>query len=379
MLSVMLLFCGGLVLRIYCTATKSDSTRKTVDVKNNLCDAITLCGNGLHLDRRVGSQETPTSNYLFLNESSPLFRMQGGIVKPRLYVPPPSIMALVVLLALGWGINWPIMKVVMAEMPPLHFRVLCLAVGAAVLFAIARANRLPIRVPPGAWPRLIVITLFNVAAWNVLAVYGVTFMESGRAAILAYTFPVWGVLLGVWVLREPVTGRRLVGVVLGVLGMLVLLGDEIQAVGRSPTGALLLIASAISWAVSTAIMKRWPVDLPTTSFTGWQMLLALAPVLSGALLFEDGSFSPLALSTWPFWGLVYNALVSSIFCNWAWIKIATHAPISVVDQSTLMIPIVGVFSGMLLLGEHPQWSDLVALVLVVAALAVVLLPHGPAG
>jgi len=265
--------------------------------------------------------------------------------------------------------------VVMAEMPPLHFRVLCLAVGAAGLFAIARANRLPIRVPPGAWPRLIVITVFNVAAWNVLAVYGVTFMESGRAAILAYTFPVWGVLLGVWVLREPVTGRRLVGVVLGVLGMLVLLGDEIQAVGRSPTGALLLIASAISWAVSTAIMKRWPVDLPTTSFTGWQMLLALAPVLSGALLFEDGSFSPLALSTWPFWGLVYNALVSSIFCNWAWIKIATHAPISVSSLSTLMIPIVGVFSGMLLLGEHPQWSDLAALFLVVAALAAVLLPQ----
>ncbi len=214
-----------------------------------------------------------------------------------------------------------------------------------------------------------------MAAWNVLAVYGVTFMESGRAAILAYTFPVWSVLLGVWVLREPVTGTRFAGVVLGVLGMLVLLGDEIRAVGRSPTGALLLIASAISWAVSTAIMKRWPVDLPTTSFTGWQMLLALAPILSGAILFEEGSFSPLALSTWPFWGLVYNALVSSIFCNWAWIKIATHAPLSVSSLSTLMIPIVGVFSGMLLLGEHPQWSDLAALVLVVAALAVVLLPQ----
>src|SRR5258706_7629301 len=288
-------------------------------------------------------------------------------------------MALVVLLALGWGINWPIMKVVMAEMPPLHFRVMCLAVGAAGVFALARAIRLPVRALPGAGPRVIVIPVFNVAAWNVLAVYGVTFMESGRAAILAYTFPVWGVLLGVWVLGEPVTGRRLVGVVLGVLGMLVLLGDEIQAVGRSPTGALLLSASAISWAVSTAIMKRWPVDLPTTSFTGWQMLLALVPILPGALLFEEGSFSPLALSTWPFWGLVYNALVSSILCNWAWIKIATHAPISVSSLSTLMIPIVGVFSGMLLLGERPQWSDLAALVLVVAALAVLLVPqHQPA-
>src|SRR5712691_8209906 len=158
-------------------------------------------------------------------------RKSEPIVSTRTYVPPPSILTLLVLLTLGWGVNWPIMKVVMAEMPPLHFRALCLAIGAAGLFAIARANRLPILVPSGAWPRLIAIALFNVAAWNVLAVYGVTFMESGCAAILAYTFPVWGVLLGVWVLREPLTGRRLVGVVLGLLGMLLLLGDEIQAVG----------------------------------------------------------------------------------------------------------------------------------------------------
>src|SRR5260221_4459534 len=99
-------------------------------------------------------------------------------------------MVLVVLLALGWGVNWPIMKVVIAEMRPLHFRALCLAVGAAGLFAIARANRFPIRVPSGAWPRLIAITLFHVAAWNVLAVYGVTFMESGLPAVLASTLPV---------------------------------------------------------------------------------------------------------------------------------------------------------------------------------------------
>ncbi len=288
---------------------------------------------------------------------------------------PPSIIVLVVLLALGWGSNWPLMKVVMTEMAPLHFRVLCLIAGAAGLFAIARANRLPIRVPRGQWPRLIAIAAFNVAAWNVLAVYGVTFMESGRAVILAYTFPVWGVLLGVWFLHEPLTGRRLAGVVLGLLGMLLLLGEEMRAVGRSPTGALLLIASAISWAISTAIMKRWPVDLPTTSFTGWQMLLALLPILSGALIFEKGSFSPFELSTLPLLGLIYNAIVSSIFCNWAWIKIATHAPISVSSLSTLMIPIVGVFSGMFVLGERPQWSDFAALLLVVAAVAVVLMPQ----
>jgi drug/metabolite transporter (DMT)-like permease len=293
----------------------------------------------------------------------------------RHYTLPPAIVALVVLLTLGWGFNWPVMKTVMTEMAPLHFRVLCLVVGAAGLFSIAWTHRLPVRVPKGQWTRLIAITAFNVAAWNVLAIYGVTLMASGRAVTLAYTFPVWSVLLGLWLLREPLTGGRLAGVMLGLVGMLLLIGGEIHAVGRSPVGALLLISSAICWAVSTVIMKRWPVDLPATSFTGWQMLLALAPILAGALLFEEGSFSPLGLSTWPFWGLVYNVLVSSIFCNWAWIKIATHAPVTVSSLSTLMIPIVGVFSGMALLGERPNWTDFGALALVVAALAVVMLPR----
>jgi drug/metabolite transporter (DMT)-like permease len=293
----------------------------------------------------------------------------------RTYALPPSILVLVALLALGWGFNWPVMKTVVSEMPPLHFRAVCLIVGAPGLFAIAWANRLPIRVPAGTWRRLVAISLFNIAAWNMLAVYGVTLMESGRAAILAYTFPVWGVLLGVIFLREPLAGKRLAGVVLGFCGMLLLLGSEIHAVGRSPTGALLLIASAICWAVSTVIMKRWPVDLPATSFTGWQMLIGLVPILAGALLFERGSFSPFALSTWPFWGLIYNALVSSIFCNWAWIKIATHAPISISSLSTLLIPVVGVFSAMLALGERPQWTDFAALIFVVAALSVVLAPQ----
>src|SRR5258708_34454909 len=126
------------------------------------------------------------------------------------------------------------MKVVMTEMAPLHFCALCRLAGAVGRFVIAQANRLPIRVPKGSWPRLVAIAAFNVAAWNVLAVYGVTFMESGRAAILAYTFPVWSVLLGVWFLREPLTGRRLAGAILGLLGMLLLLGEDVQAVGRSP-------------------------------------------------------------------------------------------------------------------------------------------------
>ena len=280
-------------------------------------------------------------------------------------------------LTLGWGINWPIMKAVLFEMAPLHFRTLCLLFGAAGLFTIARMSGLPIRVPKGQWPKTIAIAFVNTMAWNIFAVYGVQMMASGRAAILGYTMPVWSVVIATWLLKEPFTKRRALGCLLGGAGLLLLLGEEIQAVGSSPLGALLMTGAAVSWAIGTIMMKRWPVSLPVSAFTAWQLLISAPPILLMAITFESGSFNPFRLSLWPMLGLFYNLLVVFIFCYWAWTKIALVAPVGVSSLSVMMTPVVGVFGGMLLLGETPQWQDYAALVLVVTALATVLMPARP--
>jgi drug/metabolite transporter (DMT)-like permease len=290
---------------------------------------------------------------------------------------PPHLVWLLVGLTLGWGINWPIMKAVLFEMAPLHFRTLCLLSGAAGLFAIARMSGQPIRVPKGQWPQTIAIALVNTMAWNIFAVYGVQMMASGRAAILGYTMPVWSVIIATWLLKEPFTKRRALGCVLGGAGLLLLLGEEIQAVGRSPLGALLMTGAAVSWAIGTIMMKRWPVSLPVSGFTAWQLLISAPLILMMAIAFESGSFNPFVLSLWPMLGLFYNMLVVFIFCYWAWTKIALVASVGVSSLSVMMTPVVGVFSGMLLLGETPQWQDYAALFLVVTALATVLMPARP--
>jgi drug/metabolite transporter (DMT)-like permease len=216
--------------------------------------------------------------------------------------------------------------------------------------------------------------LANICGWNIFAIYGISLMASGRAAIVGYTMPVWGVLLSTWLLGEPFTRRRALGVVLGLSGMLLLFGGEIQAVGRSPLGAIFMIAAAFSWALGTVLMKRWPVDLPTSSFTAWQMVLGLPPILAIALFAEEGPFNPFALSAGPLLGVLYNLVIAFNFCYWAWTKIAIQASVGVSSLSIMMIPVVGVFSSVLVLGEAPSWSDYAALILVVGALATVLRP-----
>ena len=285
---------------------------------------------------------------------------------------PRSLWFLLAALTLFWGFNWPMMKLALTELPVWSFRTLCILAGAVGLFSIARTQGLRIRVVDGQWKRLACVSLFNITGWNMLVGYGVSMLPSGRSAILAYTMPMWTVILSTLFLREALTTRKTSGVILGMSGMALLLGADFAHMHASPTGALLIIGAAVSWAIGTVIMKRFPVDLPTTSFVAWQLTLGGIPVIVGALLMDWGTWQPISHIAAA--GLLYNMLIASIFCHWAWFKIATTAPASIAALSTMMIPVVGVFSGMLVLGEQPHWQEYAALVLVTLALATVLIP-----
>ena len=200
---------------------------------------------------------------------------------------------LLVLLTLGWGFNWPMMKLTLADMPVWTFRALCVATGAAGLFLIARLGDQSLRVPQAQWTRLIVTSACNVTLWNVFIGYGLTMLPAGRSAILAYSMPVWAVLLCVFILNEKLTRRRLLGLVLGMAGMALLIGGEFTAMRASPLGAILVVAAAFGWALGTVLMKRYPMGLGTTALTAWQLLIGGLPIMIGALLIDWGQWRPI--------------------------------------------------------------------------------------
>ncbi len=285
---------------------------------------------------------------------------------------PPRLVWVLVLMTLGWGINWPMLKLGLSEMQPLHFRAYCLIGGALGVIAIALLRGESFRVPRADWGRLVAVAALNMGAWNVFAAYGIPMMASGRAAIFAFSMPIWEALFGLLLLREPPTRRGLVGLALGIAGMLLLLGDEIAAVGRAPIGALLMLSAATSWALSIIVMKRWPTRLDAWPLTAWQLTIAGVPVLGAALLLESGPFFPWQLSTVPALATIYTLVVGFWLCQWAWIEIAKNAPLGVSSVATFMTPVLGVLSSAIVLGDRPLWSDYVALVLVVAAMATVM-------
>ena len=277
-------------------------------------------------------------------------------------------------LTFAWGFNWTAMKVALGEVAPWTFRSFCLGFGSAVLFAALRAGGQPLAVPRGQWGRLAMLAFFNITCWNMLVAFGVALIPSGRAAILAYTMPVWAIPLSVWLLGERVTGRKLAGLALGVIALALLLGESLASLGAAPLGSLMVLGAALTWALGTVLQKRFPLRMPAGPYTAWIMLLGGVPIFLGMLLFEDlARLRGVSLQAWS--GVLYNVLVSFAFAHCAWIKIATSVPVSVFAISMLIIPVIGVLSGMAFLGERPSLAEAAALFLVLGALATVIRPQ----
>jgi drug/metabolite transporter (DMT)-like permease len=277
-------------------------------------------------------------------------------------------------LTLVWGFNWTAMKVAIADIAPFTFRTLCLGLGSGVLFAFLRASGQPLAIPRDQWRRLALIAFFNITCWNVLVVFGLSLLPSGRAAILAYTMPAWAIPLSVLLLGERLTARKLLGLALGMAGMLLLVWDEFHRLQGAPRGALLVLGAAFTWAIGTILQKKYPVRAPLAGFTAWLMLIGGVPIYVCALLFED--FSKLAeVSLASALGAAYNVLLAFAWAHWAWIKLATSVSVTVFSLSMLVIPVVGVFSGIFFLGEQPGWPEYAALALVLGSLATVVVPQ----
>ena len=278
---------------------------------------------------------------------------------------PRQGLLLLAALSLFWGANWPIMKMVLTEVPPLYFRSCCLLLGGIGMLTLARASGMSLKVPTGQWKRVLWLAVFNIAGWNALVIIGVSLLPSGRAALLGYTMPLWSVMLSIWFLGERLTVRSVFGLLLGLAGIVVLMGGSLEGMKQAPAGVVCMILGAWSWAIGVVLFKRMPVTMPTSSLTGWTMLLGSLPLLVLAVPLET---SRLAMpSVWPIFGMLYNIFVAFMFCYWAWNRIVLMVPVSVSSLSSLSTPLIGVLGGVVFLGEPLGWQEITAALLILAA------------
>lgn len=288
----------------------------------------------------------------------------------------PLGLVLLAIVTLGWGFTWPINKLVVDEIPPLTFRGVALVVGGAAMLVIARAGGQSLRLPVRTWGRLVALAAFNIVGWNVFVIYGIALLPSGRAALVAYTMPLWSTLLSVWLLDEPLTAPRALSLALGMAGVAVLLGGDVARMAGAMTGVILTLAAALSWALGVVLLKRVAVPIPTLALTAWMMLAGGLPILGAAVALEQDRWRP--VSTGALLGLLYSLFIAMMLCYWAWNRLVLMVPVAVSSVSSLATPVVGVLSGMWILGEPLTWREIAAGVFILGALALALDPRvGP--
>ena len=284
---------------------------------------------------------------------------------------------MLVLLSVVWGINWPIIKIALEDVPVLTFRTICLMGGSIGLLVLAKLAGYSIALPRDKVRPMIAVASVNVTGWHIMSGFAVTLTSSGHAAIIGYTMPVWGVLLGALFLHEPLTWRRLVSLILGTAGLGVLIAKDLFQSTGVPLGAVLMAGAALSWAIGTIGLKR--VDwggMTTGVLVAWQCLIGGLPILAGALIFEtDRMIWP---SFWPLMALIYNVIFAFVIGHYLYFKVVQLFPVGVATIGTLSIPIIGLICGAVILGEPFGAPEIIAVLLVCGALAVPVMTSGSA-
>ncbi len=285
---------------------------------------------------------------------------------------------LLAVLTLIWGLNWPIMKLALSDFAPLTFRAISLFGGLILFLAVVRLRGLPLRIPREHWWEVFLLGLFNLVCWMVLSILGIGMLSSGRAAILAYTLPVWVALIGAVAFGERHGPRLLLALAFAALGVVLLLSEEFSTVAGRPMGTLLMVMAAFTWAIGTHRLKRRRVQAPIVVLTFWMM--AVSQLVCGLLawLLEREQWGR-SIHAGGWFALFYNIFLAYGVAQLLWFRLVSSLPPVVSALSVMLIPVVGVFSGAWLLGEQPVPADYIALLMMLAAIGLTLLPQRSVG
>jgi drug/metabolite transporter (DMT)-like permease len=270
-------------------------------------------------------------------------------------------------LALLWGLNWPMMKTSLREVSPLFFRAITMGGGTLTLIAFFTWRGVPLAVSRAQALRLAWLALPNIIGWHLCSIIGLSQLPAGRASILAFTMPVWTVLLTVLLFGERMNPRAWLAVVAATGAVALLAANELLALAGRPVGVLWLQAAALSWGLGTVLMRRSALPLQTEAVTVWMMLF-------GSIFFC--LVAPLA-EPWPawqawhgatWWSLGYGVFLNFGFAQIIWFGMARSLPARASAFSVMAVPLVGIGAAAALIGEVPQATDWLAALLIAVAI-----------
>ncbi len=274
-----------------------------------------------------------------------------------------SAIAALIVLALIWGYNWVVMKVALKDCGPFTFAALRTMLGALVLFPLLPLKGGPAL--PKATPKIILLGLLQTTSFIGLTFWALVNGGAGKTAVLVYTMPFWLIILARFYLGENIRGVQWLAVLLSCAGLF-LIFEPWHAHGGH-FSEILAVLAGISWAASVIAAKRLQKKeaVPLLPLTAWQMLFGAVPLAVIALFVPEGpiNWSPSFIAA-----LLYNVVPGNAVAWLLWLYILGKLPAGVAGMGSLAIPLVGVLSAWLQLGESPGLLEGIGMLLICLAL-----------
>ena len=279
---------------------------------------------------------------------------------------------MILIVTLSWGMNYPIMKYVVTHYPPVSFRALTFMLGCLSLGAYVWHTRESLYVPPQERWLTFKLSLGNMVLWHLGLVMGLTLLKSGRTAIIGYTMPVWALLASVLFFKAQFTWRTSLGLVLSLSATYFLAKEEMAHFAGQPLGLAMTLGAAIAWGTGNAMIKHSKLSISSISLTFWMLCSGMLIFSLISVAFEREAWR------WPHWvewlAVLYGGVVTFAISYVAWFRVARKLTPVTSGLSIMLVPVVGLMGGAWMLGESIAQSDLYALGLILAAMAVVLMP-----
>lgn len=273
-------------------------------------------------------------------------------------------LALAVLVTLVWGLNFPITKLGLRGIDPFVLTGIRFALAALPLVFFVKRPAVPFRYVAAYG------VIFGLGMWGVVN-YGIQAGVSPGIASLILQLSVfftvgWGVVL----FNENLRDAQLAGAGLALIGLsgIILTQDGSHAV----LGVMLIVFSALAWSIGNVIIKQSGVQ-EIFSFMVWASLFPPVPLflmawwMHGSAAFED---LPASLDATAIGSILFQVYLATHFAYWGWNSLLKLYPVSTVAPLSLLIPVFGIASSMLILGERISTPNLICIGIILLGLAV---------
>jgi drug/metabolite transporter (DMT)-like permease len=273
-------------------------------------------------------------------------------------------------LSVLWGGSFFFNGAALRELPPLTLVLLRVALGAAMLLPLLRMQG--IGFPKGAtgWRPFVVIGLFNNVIPFSLIVIGQTFVPSGLASILNATTPLFTVMVMAAAGEETLQMRRVAGVALGLLGVIVLRGWGVETRTGQGIGILLCLGGAFSYGFAALAARRLLKDSPPLGTATFQLMAStvMMAIVAGAV--EQPWCLPMpGVVTWL--AVLGLAGLSTALAYIVFFQIIRRSGATNVMLVTLLIPVTAILLGWLVLGEPISAREIAGAIVIGSALLVI--------